>query len=240
MEALIQDIRYGIRLLRRSPGFTLTAILVMTLGIGATTAAFTLLDHVLLRPLPFASPDRLVMLYETQPANGVPRTQTSPLNFLDWRSMSRSFEAMGAYISVFFPVNLSGRGEPLRLDTSMVDATVFAVLGVQPAAGRLFTSEDERVGGPNVVLLSHNLATTLFGTATGAVGESVSLDNQAHTVVGVMPASFAFPSRNAHCLSDKPAAAAGPRRPCRLGPVRAMCRVAAGRRQKGGGCCACP
>jgi predicted permease len=198
LEALMQDVRYGLRILRRSPGFTLTAVSVITLGIGANTAAFTLLDYVLLRPLPFANPDRLVMLYETQPANGIPRIQTSPQNFLDWRSMSHSFEAMGAYISVFFPVNLSGRGEPQRLDTSMVNAEVFAVLGVQPAAGRLFTHEDERVGGPNVVLLSHNLATALFGTASNAVGEGVSLDNQAHTIVGVMPTSFAFPSRSAH------------------------------------------
>jgi len=158
IEALLHDLRYGFRLLRRSPGFTATAVSVITLGIGANTAAFTLLDHVLIRPLPFAHPDRLVMLYETQPANGVPRTQTSPPNFLDWREMSRSFESMGAYISVFFPVNLSGRGDPLRLDASMVNSDVFLTLDVQPSAGRVFTAEDDRVGGANVVLLSHGLA----------------------------------------------------------------------------------
>ena len=136
------------------------------------------------------------MLYETQPANGVPRTQTSPPNFLDWREMSRSFESMGAYISVFFPVNLSGRGDPLRLDASMVNSDVFLTLDVQPSAGRVFTAEDDRVGGANVVLLSHGLALALFGAAADAVGQTVSLDNQAHTIVGIMPASFAFPSRD--------------------------------------------
>src|SRR3970040_1061241 len=119
------------------------------------------------------------MLDETQPANGVPRTQTSPPNFLDWREMSRSFESMGAYISVFFPVNLSGRGDPLRLDASMVNSDVFLTLDVQPSAGRVFTAEDDRVGGANVVLLSHGLALALFGAAADAVGQTVSLDNQA-------------------------------------------------------------
>ena len=103
---------------------------------------------------------------------------------------------MGAYISVFFPVNLSGRGDPLRLDASMVNSDVFLTLDVQPSAGRVFTAEDDRVGGANVVLLSHGLALALFGAAADAVGQTVSLDNQAHTIVGIMPASFAFPSRD--------------------------------------------
>ena len=197
LETVLQDLRYGIRAIRRSPAFAFTAVSIIALGIGATTAAFTLLDHVLLRPLPFAQPDRLVMLYETQPANGVPRTQTSPPNFLDWRAMSSSFDSMGAYISIFFPVNLSGHGEPLRLDSALVNADVFKTLGVPPAAGRLFTADDDRVGGENVVVLSHGLATTLFGSAQAAVGQTVGLDNQANTIVGVMPANFAFPSRDA-------------------------------------------
>jgi predicted permease len=194
LENLLQDIRYGLRVLRRSPGFALTAMAVVALGIGATTASFTLLDHVLLRPLPFAHPEQLVMVYETQPASGSFRMQTSPPNFIDWRAMSRSFDRMGAYITALFPVNLSGHGEPQRLDSVLVNSDLFQTLGVQPAAGRVFTADDDRVGGPNVVVLSDSLATALFGASANAVGRSVSLDNQANTIIGVMPANFAFPS----------------------------------------------
>ncbi|HYU78032.1 MAG TPA: ABC transporter permease [Vicinamibacterales bacterium] len=197
IEALVQDLRHGVRLLRRSPGFGLTAITVIALGIGATTAAFTLLNYVMLRPLRFADPERLVTLYETQPANGIPRTQTSPLNYLDWRGMSRSFESMGAYMSVSMPLNLSGHGEPLRLDTFLVTADVFATLGVQPVAGRLLSRDDERPDAGNVVLLTSGLASALFGDPAGAVNQTVTLDNQAYTVVGVMPPDFVFPSRTA-------------------------------------------
>lgn len=197
LETVVQDVRYGARLLRRSPGFTLTAVLVIALGVGANTAAFTLLDHVLLRPLPFNDSGRIVMLYETQLERGIPRTQTSPPNFVDWRAMSQSFESMGAYISAPFPVNVSGHGEPLRLDSVLINSDVFRVLGVDPAAGRLLTAEDDRVGSANVVLLSNSVARGLFGDAVSAVGQTLSLDNQPHTIVGIMPPGFAFPSRNA-------------------------------------------
>ena len=196
-ETLLQDLRYGVRLLRRSPGFAFTAVAVMALGVGASAAAFTLLDHVLLRPLPFASPERIVMLYETQLANGVARTQTSPPNFLDWRAMSQSFEVMGGYISIRFPMNLSGHGEPVRIDTAVVESDVFRTLGVQPAAGRMLSDDDDRVGAPDVVVLSHALASALFGGVQAAVGQTISLDDQTHSIVGVMPAGFAFPTPDA-------------------------------------------
>jgi predicted permease len=197
IETLVRDLCYGVRLLRRSPSFTITAVAVIGLGSGASTTAFALLDHVLVRPLPFENPDRLVMLYETQPANGVPRLQTSPPNFLDWRSLSKSFDAMGAYFSILFPMNLSGTGEPQRVDSAIVDSEVFRALGARPAAGRVFNAGDDRVGSANVAILSYSLAIGLFGSADGAVGRTIDLDGQAHTIVGVMPASFAFPSRNA-------------------------------------------
>jgi predicted permease len=193
IETFWQDVRYALCVLRRSRGFALTAIVVMTLGIGATTAAFTLLDYVLLRPLPFVEPERLVLLHQTNLADGGSRELVSPPNLVDWRTMGTSFESMGAYLAAFLPVNLSGHGTPQRLDTTLADAEFFRTLGVQPAAGRLFTDEDDRVGGANVVLLSHGLATSLFGAAADAVSRTVSLDNQVHTVVGVMPPGFAFP-----------------------------------------------
>jgi predicted permease len=193
LETLWQDIRYALRVLRRSRGFALTAMFVMTLGIGATTAAFTLLDYVLLRPLPFVEPERLVVLHQTNLADGGSRELVSPPNLIDWRTMSQSFGSMGAYISAFLPVNLSGHGTPQRLDTTLADGELFRTLGVQPAAGRLFTDEETRVDGANVVVLSHGLAMSLFGTPVDAIGRTLSLDNRAHTVVGVMPPGFAFP-----------------------------------------------
>ncbi len=196
-EPFVHDVRYGFRVLRRSPGFTFTAILVIALGVGANTAAFTLLDHVLLRPLPFSDPDRLVTLYESQPSNGIPRTQTSPPNFVDWRDMSSSFASMGAYFQILFAVNLSGHGEPMRLDSSLVNSDVFRTLAVPPEAGRVFTTDDDLPGAANVVVLSHGLAVALFGDASRAIDRPIRLDNQPHTVVGVMPSAFAFPSRNA-------------------------------------------
>jgi predicted permease len=194
LETLLQDLRYGLRALRRLPGFALTAISVIALGIGATTAAFTLLDHVLLRPLPFPQPEQLVRLFETELANGYPRIEASPPNILDWRSMTMSFSSMGAFST--FSVNLSGQGDPLRLNIGLADSLVFKALEVQPAAGRSFTADDDRMGAADVALLSHSLAITLYGDAPGAVGRTLNLDNQAHTVIGVMPAGFVFPSRD--------------------------------------------
>ena len=193
LETFWQDIRYALRVFRRSRGFAFTAVLVMTLGIGATTAAFTLLDYVLLRPLPFADPERLVVLHQTDLADGASRELASPPNLLDWRAMGRSFDSMGAYVAAPLPVNLSGHGTPQRLDTTLADADVFRTLGVQPVAGRLFSEEESRVPGATVVLLSHPLALSLFSTPADAIGRTLSLDNRPHTIVGVMPRGFVFP-----------------------------------------------
>jgi putative ABC transport system permease protein len=196
-ETLVLDVRYAIRLLRRAPGFTSTAVAMIALGIGGASATFALFDHVLLKPLPFDRPDGIVLLHETRFATGVPRTQTSPANFLDWRDGSSSFEAMGAYVSILLPVNLSGRDEPRRLESAHLTSAVFDVLGVRPAAGRAFTAADERAGAGSVVMISHALAASLFGSVQSAVDQIIRLDDQAQTIVGVMPADFAFPSRDA-------------------------------------------
>jgi predicted permease len=194
-EVLVRDVRYAARLMRRSPGFSITAIAIMAIGIGVTAATFTLLDRVLLRPLPFAQPHRLVLLHEARLANGVPRTPTSAPNYLDWKAASSSFENMGAYISILFPLNLSGRGEPQRLDSAMLTGEMFEVLGVPPIAGRLLAPADDRSGAPDVVLIGERLAVALFGAAANAVGQTVRLDDQPVAIAGVMPASFAFPIR---------------------------------------------
>ncbi len=195
VEAFLQDLRYGLRLLRRSPGFTLTAVSVMALGIGANTAAFTLVSHVLLRPLPYAHPDRLVKLFQAEHARGNPRTELTPPNFEDWRARSTSFSSMGAYVPGVFPVNLSGEGEPVRLDGILTSADVFTTLDVRPAVGRGFTAEDDRESAERVALLSDGMATMLFGSAINAIGRTVRLEHQPATIIGVMPSGFAFPYR---------------------------------------------
>jgi predicted permease len=194
LDLLRQDLQWTFRILRQAPGFTMTALAVTALGIGANTAAFTLLDHVLLRPLPFPRPEQLVMIYQTQAANGYSRVETSPATLRDWREGSRSFASMGGYYSGL-SVNLSGQGEPVQLNKVEITSDVLKTLEVQPARGRGFNAADEREGAADAVLLSDGLATTLFGGADAALGRKVRLDNQPYEVVGVMPGGFAFPSR---------------------------------------------
>ena len=194
-DMLVQDSRYALRGLRRAPGFALAAVSMMALGIGATVAAFTLLDHIAIRPLPFSHPEALVAVYQTALSRGVSRFETSPPNFMDWRAMNRSFSAMGAYAGLG-SVTLSGYGEPTRIGYALMNADVLRTLDVQPIAGRGFTSEDDREGTPDVVLLSTGLAGTLFGSPSDAIGRAITLDDRPRTVVGVMPAEFAFPARD--------------------------------------------
>ena len=192
-DLLRQDLGWTLRTLRRSPGFTFTAIGVAALGIGATTAAYTLLDHVFLRPLPYPQPKRLVMLYQTQISRGYPRIVVSWPNLSDWRSMSRSFESVGALSSS--SMNLSGQGEPRRLEGVRITAEVLGTLKVTPAIGRPITADDERNDSPGVVLLSAALSASLFADPAQALGRVVHLDEVPYTVIGVMPAGFAFPSQ---------------------------------------------
>ncbi|MBZ5633367.1 MAG: ABC transporter permease [Acidobacteriia bacterium] len=196
-DLLWQDLHWTFRVLRQSPGFTLTAITVISLGIGANTAAFTLLNHVFLRPLPFAHPEQLVTVYQTDIPNHNPRTGATPPNFVDWRAMNHSFSSMGAYIGILTPMNLSGQGDPVRLDAATVSFDVFKTLGVQPMAGRSFTAEDDLPGGASAILSNHT-AEGLFGSAAGAVGRTVRLDGQPFNIIGVMPPGFAFPWRDTH------------------------------------------
>ena len=188
LELLLQDVRFAFRSFRRAPGFAVTAILVAALGIGANTAAFSLADFVLVRPLPFAQPDRLLKLWESNPGG---RNNASPANYNDWRTQSRSFEALGAYTTR--AANLVGMGEPRRLETIRATPEVMPLLGVQPVLGRHFTAEEARAERP--VVLGHALWQTQFGGQRDVLGKVVRLDGVPYTIVGVMPAVFQFPRR---------------------------------------------
>jgi predicted permease len=198
-DILRQDLRHTSRTLRRTPGFTVTAVIVTALGVGATTAAFTLADHVLLRPLPFPEPDRLVKIWEgstSRPASarGIAGTNdVAPPNYLDWKAMSSSFAMMGAY--TFASSNLVGSGEPERLDGTSVTADVLPTVGVEPAIGRTFAATDDLPGAPCTVIISDGLWRQRFGGGASILGQSIVLDDEPCAVIGVMPRAFEFPTR---------------------------------------------
>jgi len=190
---LIQDLRYTARTLNRARGFALTAILVTAVGVGANTAAFSVADFVLLRPLPFADPDRLVRLCEGPRTGGGwgCMNQLSPANYRDFKAMSSSFEAMGAFTNN--TVNLVGVGEPRRLDTSLVTPELLPVLGVKPALGRVFESSDEH---RSATVISYGIWQSQFGGDASVLGRTVNLNGVPHTIIGVMPRGFYFPHRD--------------------------------------------
>ncbi len=192
-ELLRQDLRYAARSLRRVPGFTLTAILVVALGVGANTAAFSVADHVLLRPLPFPHPDRLVKLWQHE--GDYSRVELSPANYRDWRAMTSSFQALGVYNGI--SLNLVGQGDPERLEGAAVSSDLLPLLGVAPLLGRVFTADEDQEGVSGTVLLSYGLWHTRFGSDPGVVGRRILLDGSPYDVIGVMPAEFNFPSREA-------------------------------------------
>ena len=190
METLLKDIRYGIRGLRQRPGFALVAILTLALGIGANTAIFSVVNAVLLKPLPFKDPDRLVIVWEDAAFAGFPRNTPAPANYFDWKSQNRSFEDMAATASTSF--NLTGDGEPERIAAHQVSANFFPLLGVQPLLGRAFLQEEDREGGNKVALLSYQLWQTRYAGASDIVNRSIQLNGEKFTVVGVIPAWFQF------------------------------------------------
>ena len=191
-EIAMSDMRHGAASLRRSPGFTLTAFLLVTIGIGANAAIFTLVDFVLVRPLPFPSSDRLATVWENHP--GYSRMELSPANYRDFRAASTSFENLAAYSHN--SVSLVGQGEPLRLDGFQVTGNLFSTLQRPPLLGRYLEPRDDTAGAPGSVVLSYSLWQTVFAGDPGVVGKSIYLDNSSYTVVGVMPPDFLFPSRD--------------------------------------------
>jgi putative ABC transport system permease protein len=195
-DVLSQDARYAARALRRSPGFTVTAVMIAATGIGATTAAFTMVDHVLIRPFPFVRQDRLVKLREDDLAGLQRFWDVSPANYRDWKRLSTSFESMGAYRTI--SMNLSGaEAEPQHIDGASLTAELLPTLGVQPMLGRAFTQADDRDGAPGTLILSYGLWQQQFGGSSAVLGRTIYLDNAPYTVIGVMPKGFYFPSREA-------------------------------------------
>ncbi len=185
-----QDLRYGLRMLAKSPGFTAVAVLTLALGIGANTAIFTYVNAILLRPLPIDDPDRMVFLWATNPSQGLNRNLVSAPDFADWRHRNRAFEDLTALFGATH--NLTGVDEPVRVSSYRVSASFFPLLGVKPALGRTFLPEEERPGWRRVVVLSHGLWQRRFGADTGVIGQTIKLDGEAYTVIGVMPPDFQF------------------------------------------------
>lgn len=191
-DVLRQDVAYSLRRMRRAPIFAITAILLTAAGIAATTAAVAVADHVLLRPLPYAEPDRLVRFWqEDREAGGY--NVVSPGNYRDLLAATTAFESAAAYTPQYG--NLSGQGAPVRLEGHLATGDLFRVLGRGPAMGRVFTPADEPENATPVVVLSHRAWTAYFGADPGAVGREVVLNGTPHTIIGVMPADFLFPDR---------------------------------------------
>lgn len=191
MHSLWLDLRHGVRLLRRDPVFALTSVLALAVGIGVTSSIFSVVNSVLLRPLPYEEPDRLVIVWERSLERGLPHMYVSPPNYSDWRQQNSVFEEMAAFDTRLLFMNQDG--DPLPVSGAEVSASLFATLGVTPALGRSFIEEDDRPDSEAVVILSQRIWRTHFGGDSGIVGEAIQLDNRSYRVVGVMPSGFDFP-----------------------------------------------
>ena len=191
LESTYADLGYAARKLRKAPAFTITCLLTLALGIGATTAVFSAINTILLHPLPYEDPGRLVLVSESLPMEGSNDVGVSAQEYLDYRSQNSVFSETAAFETADF--NLTGTGEPRRINAARISSSSLPLLEVTPELGRNFTPEEDRYGSDHVVLLSHALWQSQYGSAPDIVGKSIHLDETAYTVVGVMPASFRFP-----------------------------------------------
>jgi putative ABC transport system permease protein len=185
MATLIQHLRYGLRMLRKSPGFTAIAALTLALGIGANAAIYSVVNAVLIRPLPIREPSRVVVLHDQFPSWNMPRTKVSPLQFLEFSRRTDLFESSVALKPA--NLNLTGRGSPVRLQVMQASSGLFTTLGINPILGRMFTTNDDGRGSMHVALLSQGLWRSLFGGNRSALGEKVRLDGDNYEIVGVLP-----------------------------------------------------
>ena len=193
LESLVRDVRFGMRSLGRTPGFAAAAIVILGLGIGVNSAIFTVVNAVVLRPLPFADADRIMRLWQTPPPALFPGEGTfplSPANFIDWEAQTQSFERMAIYRGV--RQTLTGQGEPLAVIAIRASADFLPILSVTPAHGRFFTKDDDRAGGPRTVLLAARFHQTKFGGDPAIIGRTINLDAVPHEVIGVVPDAPVF------------------------------------------------
>jgi predicted permease len=192
LETLLQDLRYALRMLRKNPGFAAVAVLTLALGIGANTALFSIVNAVLLNPLPYDQPDRLVALYSRTPQ--FDHSSISYPNFLDWRRDNRTFSALASFRGENY--NLTGVGSPERLKANMVSSTFFPILGVRPVTGRLFFEQEDQVGSAPVVLISEGFWKRKFASSPDAVGKSLTLNGTLYEIIGVIPSTFHYENNN--------------------------------------------
>ena len=188
MNKLFQDLRYGVRMLIKTPGVTIVAVVALTLGIGANTAIFTVVNAVLLRSLPYNEGERLALIWEKRPTND--QNVINLGNFYDWKEQNNVFEDMAAFFDL--TLNLTGSGEPEELTAQIATTNLFSVLGVNAIQGRTFTADDGKKGQPDVVVISYDLWQRRFGGDPGVVGRNVTLNNETNTIVGVLPPDFGW------------------------------------------------
>jgi len=191
MQTFLQDLKYALRMLRKNPAFTAVAILTLAVGIGANSAIFSVVNSVLLRPLPYRQPDQLVRVYSEFPTMQLQKFWLSPPELLDIQREAKSWESIGAWAPG--GQNVGTESEPLRVTSAAITRSLIDVLGVQPERGRNFTEEEDRNGGPRVAIISHGLWQKGFGAASDIIGKQIQVNAATTTVVGVMPANFAFP-----------------------------------------------
>lgn len=191
---MMNDFRYAARMLAKQPAFTAIVVLTLALGVGANSAIFSVVNAVLLRPLPYANPEQLVAVYEKRVSLGRERGHVSPPDFIDWRAQNGVFENMGAYAPASF--NRTDGEEPERLVGSLVTADLFSTLGVSAALGRTFTAEEDRPKADRVAAISHELWQNRFAADRNVVGKTLTLNGNIYEVIGVMPRGFGFPEKN--------------------------------------------
>jgi predicted permease len=204
LQSLGKDLQLAVRMLRKNSAFTVLAVLTLALGIGANSAIFSVVDAILLRPLPYPEPTRLVRLWESQPSRGYFRNVVNPLNFLDWRDNSKSFQSMAAIMGT--SNNLNAQGQPIAVPGLRVSPEFFSILEVPAILGRIFNSEDGIPGRDQVVILSYELWQSQFAGNSAVLGERMEIDGLPYTIVGVMPRGFSFPKTKAEIWTPLPLA----------------------------------
>ncbi|MGA9774088.1 MAG: ABC transporter permease [Blastocatellia bacterium] len=194
-DEMIQDLRYAVRMLLKRPGFTLIAIFTLSLGIGANTAVFSVVHTVLLRPLPFAEQERLIVAWKQDTTDGSPFLELSVAEFKDWQAQSQSFDSLAVMPTTIYGYGyvMTGRGDALQLESSKVTSGFFTMLGVEPALGRGFNESDDQVNAAKVVVISNRLWRERFDADPEVIGQIITLTEQGYTIIGVMPEKFEFP-----------------------------------------------